>query len=60
MIFERKIKEIDSNPLNILSDEENRDVKQSGNNSKIMNEIKKYAFNSNKPNVVYFICINGV
>ena len=60
MIFEKKLKGIGNNPLNISIDEDNKDQKDDTNNVKIMNEIKKYIFNSNKPNAIYCICINGV
>jgi hypothetical protein len=29
-------------------------------NSNIKNEIKKYVFNSNKPNSIYCICLSGI
>ena len=55
-------KEMRGNNLNLSSfdDLTNDTNKLDESNPSIKNEIKKYVFNSNKPNSIYCICISGI
>ena len=64
LVFEKELKGNNFSFIDISSDDgsngSNRSSKINSQNSKIKNEIKKYVFNSNKPNTIYCICINGI
>ena len=64
LVFEKELKGNNFSFIDISSDDgsngSNRSSKINNQNSKIKNEIKKYVFNSNKPNTIYCICINGI
>ena len=55
-------KEMSGNNLNLSSSDDltNDTNKLDESNPSIKNEIKKYVFNSNKPNSIYCICISGI
>ena len=55
-------KEMIGNNLNLSSSDDltNDTNKLDESNPSIKNEIKKYVFNSNKPNSIYCICISGI
>ena len=59
IVFERKIRDNNTNLLNMSYDSKDENDKNEVN-SPITKEIKKYIFNSNKPNTIYCICINGI
>jgi len=58
-VFEKELKGINFN-LNSSEDSIDESKKINESNPKIKNEIKKYVFNSNKPNSIYCICISGI
>ena len=55
-------KEMSGNNLNLSSSDDltNDTNKLDESNPSIKNEIKKYVFNSNKPNSIYCICISSI
>ena len=58
-VFEKELKGINFN-LNSGEDSLEESKKINESSPKIKNEIKKYVFNSNKPDSIYCICISGI